>query len=213
MSTSTYRVPELASSGGRELILAIIGGTMLTLALTRPKLEWLELLTTGSRAWKAAGQRGLSILAFIIGGYAYASLFLTLQKQVSPESATLIRGAALILFAYAWMTHFEPFLPNWKWRGEVIGAIVFYTACVYVAVMAGILAAALTATHESLTLGELGFMGTQLLIVLAGWSMSRLLAISTWVSAAGWLLYLAPRFMGVLERATPTRTPARSTRA
>jgi hypothetical protein len=202
VTAAAYHVPEIANTGGRELVLAIIGGTTLTLALTRPKLAWVERLIGESKTWQAAAQQALSIIAFGLGGYAYASLFLTLQKQVSPETAMLIKGAAWILFFYAWAIHFEPFVPEWQWPGEVIGSTILYTGWVYLGVMAGVMVAAVVAKNGSPNLSELKYLGRPLFIVLIRWTVSRLLKVSTWVAAATWLLYgLGPRFMGLWERA------------
>jgi hypothetical protein len=210
---SVFATAALEGSGGRELILAIVGGTMLALALTRPRLGWVERLTARSKGWQSITQRGVSIAAFVVAGYTYAALFITLKKDVGPESATLIQGAAWILLAYALMIHFEPFVAAWEWPGEALGAAALYLGCVYVALMAGAMIAALATEHASLAVGELKYLQEPLLIALACWLASRLLAVSTWISAVGWLFYLAPRLTWLLERVSPTRTPARSTRA
>jgi hypothetical protein len=102
-------VEVLAASklGSEEIVLTIVGGTMLGLALTRPRLTWVDRLaetSVGIRAWT---ERGLTILAFGIGGYAWVTLFITLHGDLEPGTARLIRIAAYVLIAYAAVTQFE----------------------------------------------------------------------------------------------------------
>jgi len=105
------------------VILAIVGGTMLTVALTRPRLKWVERLTQGSESQRRWAERGLTALAFVMGGYAWATLFLTLQRQLDGQAAALLKGAGLFLILYAWLIHFEPFANEWRLRGG-LGAVV-----------------------------------------------------------------------------------------
>ena len=171
------------------MIVAIIGGALLTLALTRPDLEWLKSLIDTSDVWRRTIDRAISIFAFVVAGYTYAALFITLEHSVSAEDATLIRGAAWFLLTYAWMIHFRPFLPEWLWPGEVIGATVFFLGCIYAALMCGVLVA--TSEQESLSLRALeSFLRSPVLVVLACWIFSRLMALSTWTSAERLLLFV-----------------------
>jgi len=94
------------------VILAIVGGTMLTVALTRPRLKWVERLTQGSESQRRWAERGLTALAFVMGGYAWATLFLTLQRQLDGQAAALLKGAGLFLILYAWLIHFAELPPS-----------------------------------------------------------------------------------------------------
>jgi hypothetical protein len=119
---------------GRDVVVAIIGGTLLALALTRPRLDWLERLDEGSRR---SGEIVMTIVAFVIGGYAYGSLYLVLHRQLGGDIDKLLRGAGLIFGTYAVFVHFEPFSDGEGWR-EVGSAILLYVALAAAAVLGGI---------------------------------------------------------------------------
>jgi hypothetical protein len=149
--TSTQAV--LANRGGHEIVLAIVGGTMLTLALTRPRLRWVESLTEDSAKWRLWSERGLTGFAFVMGGYAWATLFLTLQRQLGSQSAALLKGAAAFLIIYAWLTHFEPFLAEWRLSGG-LAAAVLYTGFAILAAGIGVTCAEVVRT-SLFTVGDI----------------------------------------------------------
>lgn len=199
----------------REAILAIVGGTLLTIVLTRPKLRWLEDLTESSTSRRRWAERGLSALAFVIGGYAWATLFLVLQTQLGSEYARLVKGAGILIAVYAALIHFEPFIEEWRRRGAFAAGLL-YVGCACVFVDVGIsLAETLRSTSVST-------------------GVVRLLVLATAVAGTSGLAYLLmPKSDPTLDepesseeplirskntaRVTvtrgPTRTPARSTRA
>jgi hypothetical protein len=144
--------------GGREIVLAIVGGTMLTLALTRPRLRWVERLTEDSKSRRMWAERGLTMLAFGVGGYAWATLFLTLQGQLDPDSASLVRGAAYLLILYAWLTHFEPFVNQWRPRGALLSAAALYTGCAILAAGLGAAGAEVVRTSSLAAGGGIAFV-------------------------------------------------------
>jgi hypothetical protein len=127
----------------RSVVVAIVGGTMLTLALTRPRLRWMERLTDQSKSQRLWAERGLTLLAFVMGGYAADSLVMVLHKQLGPEVGALMWGAAAFLTIYAWLVHFEPFITEWRLCGG-IRAGVLYTGIAALATIIG------AATAESL---------------------------------------------------------------
>lgn len=120
----------------RDVVVAIIGGTMLTLALTRPRLRWVERLTEDSESNRVWAERGLTLFAFAMGGYAADALFMVLHKQLGSQVDTLMTGAAVFLVIYAWLIHFEPFVMEWRLRGGY-GAGVLYTGIMVFAVTVG----------------------------------------------------------------------------
>jgi hypothetical protein len=120
----------------REVIVAIVGGTMLTLALTRPRLRWVEQLTRDSERTRVWAERALTGFSFVMAGYAGFTLLGTLYKQLGAEFDALLRGAACFLFVYAWLVHFEPFVREWRLRGGV-GAAVLYTGLLIAAMEIG----------------------------------------------------------------------------
>ena len=60
-------VATAAAVNGREVIVAIVGGTMLTLALTRPRLGWIEELTKDSDRARLWAERALTGFLLEIG--------------------------------------------------------------------------------------------------------------------------------------------------
>lgn len=122
---------------GSDVIVAIIGGTLLTLALSRPRLEWLRQLTEGRAGARQWVERGLTVLAFVMGGYAYGSLFEVLHRQLSSSVDALLKGAGGFLVLYAWLIHFEPFVTEWRLRGGLRAAAV-YSCTAFAAVVVGV---------------------------------------------------------------------------
>lgn len=116
------------------MVVAIIGGTLLALALTRPRLDWLERLDEDLRR---SGEIVMTIIAFVIGGYAYGSLYIVLHRQLGGDIDKLLRGAGLIFGVYAAFVHFEPFSDGEGWR-EVGSAILLYVALAVAAVLGGV---------------------------------------------------------------------------
>lgn len=164
----------------RDVIVAMVGGTMLTLALSRPRLKWLEQMTEDSASGRLWTERGLTILAFSMGGYAWASLFMVLHKQLGPEISTMLRGSAVFLIAYAWLVHFEPFVVEWRLNGWVAAAVL-YTGVATFAVSIGVAIADSWLTS--------GFVNTRMLLLTGGFA------------ACCWLAYkLIPRLEALVER-------------
>jgi hypothetical protein len=157
----------------RSVVVAIVGGTMLTLALTRPRLRWVERLTEDSDSHRLWAERALTIFAFAMAGYAWTALFLVLHKQLGSEVDTMLRGAAFFMIVYAWLVHFEPFVAEWRLGGGV-GAAVLYTGVAISAVAAGLIIAEILLT-SSVTY--------------------RLVLLALGTAGASWLFYkLLPRF-------------------
>lgn len=165
----------LASQGGREIVLAIVGGTMLTLALTRPRLRWVESLTEDSPKQRLWAERGLTGFAFVMGGYAWATLFLTLQKQLGTQSAALLKGAGIFLIAYAWFTHFEPFVAEWRLKGGP-GAAFLYTGFAILAAGIGVACAEVVRT-SSFTVGDVKLILFLITTVCCCWALSKVASI------------------------------------
>lgn len=158
---------------GREVIVAIIGGTMLTLALTRPRLRWVERLTDGSDSARVWSERGLTLFSLAMAGYALITVGASLHKQLDSESDALLRGAALFLIGYAWLVHFEPFAREWKLRGG-LGACLLYTSVMLATgTFGGVLAEA--ALTSSIPGSAIRIMAPLLGLVVFCWLFYRLL--------------------------------------
>ncbi len=128
----------IAATGvnGREVIVAIVGGTLLTLSLTRPRLAWMEQLTKHSESARLNAERALTGFLLVMGGYAATTLLVALHKQLGTQSDALLKVAGGFLFVYAWLVHFQPFMHEWKLRGG-FSAALFYTGFVCSAVIVG----------------------------------------------------------------------------
>jgi hypothetical protein len=160
--------------GSQEIVLTIVGGTMLSLALTRPRLRWVDRLTETSPGIRLGVERGLTLLAFGIGGYAWVTLFVTLHGELEAGAVPLIRNAAYILIGYAALTHFEPFA-NGRTR-SLMAACFAYVGWAFFA--AG--------------LGAAFALGVRVNSISAGWPIVRLASITAAGCFVIWWLF--PKF-------------------
>lgn len=171
----------------RDVVVAIIGGTMLTLALTRPRLRWVERLTEDSESNRVWAERALTLFAFAMAGYAWTALYMVLHKQLGSQVDTLLKGAACFLIIYAWLTHFEPFIAEWRLGGG-LGAGTFYTGVAFLAVAIGVIIAEVLRS-SSFTLADL-----------------RFLAFAAAITGVSWLFYkMMPRLESLMDRIVPNR--------
>jgi hypothetical protein len=132
------------ASRGTEVVIAIIGGTLLALALTRPKLGWVEKLEDSSRSTVEAL---ITVVAFAMGGYAYGSLYIVLHRQLGGDVDKLLRGAGAFFAIYARSVHFEPFSGGHGWR-ERASLIVLYVAVAIAAILSGVVFVEYTLSHS-----------------------------------------------------------------
>jgi len=129
---------------GRDVVVAIIGGTLLGLALTRPRFGWVERLDDSSRRY---AEVITTIVAFVMGGYAYGALFIVLHRQLGGDIDKLLWGAGLFFGLYAACVHFEPFSEGsgWQERGS---AIILYIAVALAAMLGGVVFVEYTLSHS-----------------------------------------------------------------
>jgi len=147
---------------GQDVVIAIIGGTLLGLALTRPRFGWVQRLDD---SWRRSVEVLTTIVAFMMGGYAYGALFVVLHRQLGSDVHNLLRGAGFFFAIYALFVHFEPFAEdrNWRERGS---AIFLYLALAITSLFAGVVLVEYTLTkavHARTTLIEMA-----VLMVVAG---------------------------------------------
>jgi hypothetical protein len=119
---------------GRDVVVAIIGGTLLGLALTRPRLGWVQRLEGSSRQ---LAEVVTTIVAFVMGGYAYGALIIVLHRQLESDIDKLLRGAGAFFGIYALCVHFEPFSEGHGWR-ERGSAILLYITVAFAAILSGL---------------------------------------------------------------------------
>jgi hypothetical protein len=136
------------ASLGSDVIDAIVGGTMLTLALSRPQLRWIQKLTRGYRSRRRWAERALTCFSFAMGGYAAAAVWLTLYGQLGSETDALLKGAAYFLAIYAGLVHFEPFVIEWD-LNKGFGVVVLYLGVAFSTTVVGAAIATLTLTSSA----------------------------------------------------------------
>lgn len=135
------------------MVVAIIGGTLLGLALTRPRFGWVQRL---EESYRCSVEVLTTVVAFAMGGYAYGALFVVLHRQLGRDIHNLLRGAGLFFATYALFVHFEPFAEGHGWR-ERGSAIFLYLAVAITSTFGGVVLVEYTLTkavHASTTLIE-----------------------------------------------------------
>jgi hypothetical protein len=173
----------------RDVVVAIVGGTMLTLALTRPRLRWVERLTEDSESNRVWAERALTLFAFAMAGYAWTALYMVLHKQLGHRVDTLLQGAACFLIMYAWLTHFEPFVAEWRLGGG-LRAGTLYTGVAVLAAGVGVVIAE--------TLLSSAFTS----------SAAAILAIASGFAFITWLLYKAIPHLDAFVDGTGPKSPS-----
>jgi hypothetical protein len=121
---------------GRDVIVTLVGGTLLSIALTRPKLQWVEQLTKDSDKHRLYAQRAFTWLSFMMAGYAGFSVSLVVRRQVNAEVDALLDGAGAFLLVYALIVHFEPFVNEWR-LSDASRAIWLYATFAMGAIIVG----------------------------------------------------------------------------
>ena len=99
-----------------------------------PKFGWVERLEDSSRQ---LAEVVTTIVAFVMGGYAYGALYLVLHRQLEGDIDKLLRGAGAFFGIYALCVHFEPFSAGQGWR-ERGSAIVLYLTVAFAAILGGV---------------------------------------------------------------------------
>ncbi len=129
---------------GSDVVVAIIGGTLLGLALTRPKFGWVQRLEDSSRSTVEAL---ITVVAFVMGGYAYGSLYIVLHRHLEADIDKLLRGAGAFFAIYALCVHFEPFSGGHGWQ-ERASAIVLYITVAIASILGGVVFVEYTLSHS-----------------------------------------------------------------
>jgi hypothetical protein len=167
-----------STASGREVVVAIVGGTMLALSLSRPRLWWTEAPTDGSvptRRWaerlRRWAERALTLFLLVMAAYATCTLAEVLSKQLGREFVALLRGAGAFLLVYAWLVHFGPFVREWRLHGG-FGAVVLYTCVMYSALVVGLILTGVALKVPLLT-GDSRLLETAILAPAVGWAFYR----------------------------------------
>ena len=160
-----------SAASGREVVVAIVGGTMLALSLSRPRLWWTEAPTDESVSTRRWAERALTLFLLVMAAYAACTLAEVLSKQLGREFVDLLHGAEAFLFLYAWLVHFGPFVREWRLRG-VMGAAVLYTCVMYSALVVGFILTGAALKVPFLT-GDLRLVVTAILTPAMGWVFYR----------------------------------------
>lgn len=130
------------------------------------------------RLW---AERTLTLFACVMGGYAWAALFMVLHKQLGPEVSTMLKGSAIFLIVYGWVVHFEPFLAEWRLNGWASAAILYTGVALFAACIGVTIATSMLTSFDVSSL--------------------RLLLTTGAVAVGTWIVYkVAPRAEALLER-------------
>jgi hypothetical protein len=129
---------------GSDVVVAIIGGTLLGLALTRPRFAWIDRLDD---SWRQYVEVITTIVAFVMGGYAYGSLYIILHRHLQGDIDKLLRGAGFFFGLYAACVHFEPFSKGHGWR-ELGSAIALYISVAIAAILGGVVSVEYSLSHS-----------------------------------------------------------------
>jgi hypothetical protein len=129
---------------GSDVVVAIIGGTLLGLALTRPRFGWVQRLEDSSRS---TAEALITVVAFAMGGYAYGSLYIVLHRHLEGDIDKLLRGAGAFFAIYALCVHFEPFSGGHGWQQRA-SAIGLYVTVAMASALAGVVFVEYTLSHS-----------------------------------------------------------------
>jgi hypothetical protein len=154
----------------RDVVVAIIGGTLLGLALTRPRFGWVQRLEEPCRHWIEVVT---TVVAFVMAGYAYGALYVVLHRQLGGDIHKLLRGAGYFFAIYALCVHFEPFSDGHGWR-ERGSAIFLYLAVAITSTFVGIVLVEYTLT-EAVSAWSTLIVATVLMVPAGGfyWFVRR----------------------------------------
>jgi hypothetical protein len=160
-------------TGSREVIIAIVGGTMLTLALTRPRLRWVERLTDEGSKSRLNAERALTCLSLVMLGYALITVDAALHKQLDSGTNGLLRGAVVFLVIYGWLVHFEPFVREWRLNGNLAACLLYSFVFSAMGVLGLLLAEAAETSSLPANTAKLSFYILTMLV--CGWLSYRVI--------------------------------------
>lgn len=142
---------------GGDIVVAIVGGVLLVLVLTRPDVKWPRVIRDRT-GLEGVAEAGLTTFSFIVGGFAYKTLFAVVaSSRIDSSAQAALWISAGIILVYALLIHHEPFVTpaGFLWKqylvcvlasltlGTVISNSVFGTDSTAGIVVGGILFAAL----------------------------------------------------------------------
>jgi len=157
-----------------DVVDTIIGGTMLTLALTRPRLRWVEGLDDSHRSRRCWAERALTGFSFAMSGYAAAAVWIALYGQLGAGTDALLKGTACFLAIYAGLVHFEPFVTEWN-LAKGFSAVILYVGFAVSTLVIGAVIATFTLTSSV----SVGLLREALLLfvvcVFGAWLVARFL--------------------------------------
>ncbi len=205
---------------GRDAVVAIVGGTMLTLALTRPLLRWPSTITAGHRVSRLWLERLVTAFCFAMGGYAATAVLIVLYHQLGREVDGLLKGATYFFISYGLVVHYEPFVGERR-LGRGMTPVALYLALVGPAVIAGAVFAEWMLRSKPPGFSDWAALTTVIAIGLAVWLLYYCrqwrwrVELRTSRSCIEIKLSRVPAAWYCMPASTPraTRTPARSTPA
>lgn len=144
-------------------MVAIIGGTLLGLSLTRPSPRWVQRVDSSTRLMV---EIATTIAAFVMGGYAFGSLLVVLHGQLGVDVNKLLYAAAVFLSLYALYVHYEPFFDEGS-RLRWAAAGLLYLDVAVGSAMGGVVLVEYMLT-DSVQSSPLLFISTGMAVLLGG---------------------------------------------
>lgn len=154
-------------------MVAIIGGTLLALSLTRPSPRWLRGVDSSTRV---VVEITVTIAAFVMGGYAYGSLFVVLHGQLGAGVNKLLYAAAVFLLLYALYVHYEPFFDDGSRLRCAVAGLLYLDVAVASAIGGVVLVEYMLANsvqNSPLLLISAGIIAPLLVLYLLAWRYSQ----------------------------------------
>jgi signal peptidase I len=99
---------------GGDIVVAIVGGVLLIMVMTRPRVKWPPIV--GDR-YEWIPEVGLSISAFFVGGFALDVLVAVLRyDSIDAVAKKALVIAAVVITAYGLLVHHEPYIEEGELR-------------------------------------------------------------------------------------------------
>jgi hypothetical protein len=113
---------------GGEIVVAIVGGVLLVLVVTRPQVKWRVI--RDRTGLEGVAEAGFTIFSFIVGGFAYKTLFaIVAYSRIDPSAEAALWISAGIILVYALVIHHESFVTpaGFLWKQYLICVVTSMT--------------------------------------------------------------------------------------
>jgi type IV secretory pathway protease TraF len=109
---------------GSDLVIAIVGGVLLVIVVTRTRVNWPQRTP---EVWLGPLDAGITAISFFIGGFAFQVLWqvAVVHGEIDPTAETAVLIAAGIIAPFALLIHHEPFVVKGRRgiRGKAVSCV------------------------------------------------------------------------------------------